>query len=966
MKNIFKLAIAALLIPATVLASPSSSRQLTGSEILNGSAVITLPTVTGTLCGIAETCSLTNKTFPDASFTLGYYTEGSAPATPPSGKVVLYAKADGLLYSKDDAGTESAVTGGGSGTVTSVAATVPTFLSVSGSPITSSGTLAISLSGVALPIANGGTGQNTAAAAINALVPSQAGNTGKVLKTDGSVVSWTSAASGTVTSVDATVPSFLSVSGNPITSSGTLVIDYSGTALPIANGGTGQTSAANAINALVPTQTGNSGKFLTTNGSAVSWATAGGSSILANNTYLQGYDTGPVARNLIGVDNSDQVNVGTASLSQTNIFAGTSWLYIGGGFGGVQLPDVGAEFLAELDKFTLAVINVGTAPTLSFQAGNAGNFARIKAPSSLSASYTLTLPPDDGSANQYLKTDGSGGLAWDTVSASPAGSSGAIQFNNSGSFGADSSNLFWDDTNNRIGLGTNAPTSDLHISASGNNPLLVETSYGTGLVNVMTLMSQGNTALTMKNQNTPNGMIFGNSGGATTNWQFANLDSGGQVIFYNNGGSRITLDSSGNVSFTPATRSTFSNGVRISSLSAGAAVADGSGDISSVAPGTSGNVLTSNGTTWISAPNSGGGASTALDNLASVAVNANITPATDLDVSMGSASKRWDGVYTNIIRSDGMAVMDVSNRQLLDPTPDVVMDFSTTTGGSNNKGVLDFRKEIEFNDFSISNFYIRTANNPGGTSQGIILETGFGTGGGSGDLYFRSGSGDSAVSGSVNINTGDGGASDIASGAIFLTTGNVTGTAASGDISFLTGTSVDGTTGNVTVSIPAPSGSGVRGQFLIQDGSEGSTGNVWTSTDNNGRGAWAAPKSGWKKVTKTFADFTDAGNTKTLNIEPFNAGYILVGYGYNVTTVFSGGSSTLVELSVVAGAQGNQTTFDVFTALVDLISPSANVVEPLTGVSGNLQLTLISTGDTLDNLTQGSVDFYYKVENVNY
>ena len=45
-----------------------------------------------------------------------------------------------------------------SGTVTSVAMTVPSFLSVSGSPITSSGTLAVTLSGTALPIANGGTG----------------------------------------------------------------------------------------------------------------------------------------------------------------------------------------------------------------------------------------------------------------------------------------------------------------------------------------------------------------------------------------------------------------------------------------------------------------------------------------------------------------------------------------------------------------------------------------------------------------------------------------------------------------------------------------------------------------------------------------------------------------------------------------------------------------------------------------
>ena len=46
----------------------------------------------------------------------------------------------------------------GSGSVTSVAATVPSFLSISGSPITSSGTLAITLSGTALPVANGGTG----------------------------------------------------------------------------------------------------------------------------------------------------------------------------------------------------------------------------------------------------------------------------------------------------------------------------------------------------------------------------------------------------------------------------------------------------------------------------------------------------------------------------------------------------------------------------------------------------------------------------------------------------------------------------------------------------------------------------------------------------------------------------------------------------------------------------------------
>jgi hypothetical protein len=44
------------------------------------------------------------------------------------------------------------------GTVTSVAASVPSFLSITGSPITTSGTLAITYSGTALPVANGGTG----------------------------------------------------------------------------------------------------------------------------------------------------------------------------------------------------------------------------------------------------------------------------------------------------------------------------------------------------------------------------------------------------------------------------------------------------------------------------------------------------------------------------------------------------------------------------------------------------------------------------------------------------------------------------------------------------------------------------------------------------------------------------------------------------------------------------------------
>ena len=69
---------------------------------------------------------------------------------------------DGKIFIKKDNGTASVIEiGAGSGTVTSVAATVPSVLSISGSPITTSGTLAITYSGTALPVANGGTSLTT-------------------------------------------------------------------------------------------------------------------------------------------------------------------------------------------------------------------------------------------------------------------------------------------------------------------------------------------------------------------------------------------------------------------------------------------------------------------------------------------------------------------------------------------------------------------------------------------------------------------------------------------------------------------------------------------------------------------------------------------------------------------------------------------------------------------------------------
>jgi hypothetical protein len=115
------------------------------------------------------------------------------------------------------------------------------------------------------------------------------------LQYNGTGFAWAASAGiGTVTSVAATVPSFLSITGSPITTAGTLAISYSGTALPIANGGTGQTTASAAFNALSPiTSTGdliigngaNSATrlgigantyVLTSNGTTASWSAAAG------------------------------------------------------------------------------------------------------------------------------------------------------------------------------------------------------------------------------------------------------------------------------------------------------------------------------------------------------------------------------------------------------------------------------------------------------------------------------------------------------------------------------------------------------------------------------------------------------------------------------------------------------------------------------------------------------------------
>jgi hypothetical protein len=59
--------------------------------------------------------------------------------------------------------------------------------------------------------------------------------------------------------------------------------------------------------------------------------------------------------------------------------------------------------------------SVGGSFKLQEATNNGTDSITIKSPNTLTASYTLTLPPDDGTPGQFLKTDGSGVLTFETV-----------------------------------------------------------------------------------------------------------------------------------------------------------------------------------------------------------------------------------------------------------------------------------------------------------------------------------------------------------------------------------------------------------------------------------------------------------------------------------------------------------------------------------------------------------------------
>jgi hypothetical protein len=266
--------------------------------------------------------------------------------------------------------------------VSSVGLTMPTGFSVGGSPVTSSGTLAVTttLNGV---LRGDGSGFTTATSANVISLWSGTCNASSFLRGDG-------ACAATVTSVGLTMPGVFSVTGSPVTTTGTLAVAASGTSggVPYFSGSTTMaSSAALAANQLVlgggagtaPATLGSLGTTTTVlHGNAAGAPTFGAVGLTTDVT-----GTLPVANGGTGVTTS--TGTGSVVLSASPTFTGTvnaatiaaTTVTVGGNnvcqSTGTNCP----SFSGTADSATGTVVGCTTSPTIVFNYEKVGNIVTV-------------------------------------------------------------------------------------------------------------------------------------------------------------------------------------------------------------------------------------------------------------------------------------------------------------------------------------------------------------------------------------------------------------------------------------------------------------------------------------------------------------------------------------------------------------------------------------------------------------
>jgi len=202
------------------------------------------------------------------------------------------------------------------------------------------------------------------------------------------------------------------VAGNPTVdvAEASLTLDNIGGTLSISKGGTGQTSASSAMDALLPTQSGNSGKVLGTNGTTHSW--------VANPSY---------------VPHVTVLTSGTGATFTTN--AATQYIKVrvlgGGGGGSGGGTGAGNGTNGNASSFGSITANGGTGgvPGGGGAGGNASG-GDINFTGSASWAYSNV-----GSPNQYGATGAAGPFGGAGIGGANGGAAGGGASANSGSGG---------------------------------------------------------------------------------------------------------------------------------------------------------------------------------------------------------------------------------------------------------------------------------------------------------------------------------------------------------------------------------------------------------------------------------------------------------------------------------------------------------------------------------------------------